>query len=194
MMKALLLFSTIHHSLFCVHHFYQDATRGDSKVPDQSKTNFEVVVVGSGASGGWACKRLAEAGIKVALVDAGRPLTDSDYTEHMPRFQLKYRDMAPAIITRTRPIQKLFCNEYNYKWFASDIEEPYTTPPNMPFTWVGRLRVTGGRTNVWGRQSYRFSDLDFKAASHDGYGEDWPIAYKDLAPYYDLVEDYVGIT
>ena len=161
---------------------------------DKSKNNYDVVVVGSGASGGWACKRLSEAGIKVALVDAGRPVADSEFTEHMPRFQLKYRDMAPEIITRTRPIQKLFCNEYNYKWFASDIEEPYTTPANMPFTWVGRLRVTGGRTMVWGRQSYRFSDLDFKAASHDGYGEDWPIAYKDLASYYDLVEDYVGIT
>ncbi len=56
------------------------------------------------------------------------------------------------------------------------------------------MRIVGGRTNVWGRQSYRLSDLDFKAASFDGYGEDWPIGYKDLAPYYDLVEEYVGIT
>ena len=56
------------------------------------------------------------------------------------------------------------------------------------------MQVVGGRTNVWGRQSYRFSELDFKAASHDGFGEDWPLAYDDLAPYYDIVEDYVGIT
>src|SRR5947209_14385610 len=158
------------------------------------KNYFDVIVVGSGASGGWACKRLSEAGLKVALVDNGRPVPESEFTEHKAPYELKYRDRAPEVIKRTRPIQKLFCNEHNYHWFANDLEEPYTTPENMPFTWVGRLRVTGGRTMVWGRQSYRFSDLDFKAASHDGYGEDWPLSYKDLAPYYDLVEEYVGIT
>ncbi|MBI1983177.1 MAG: GMC family oxidoreductase [Acidobacteria bacterium] len=161
---------------------------------DHFKNPFDVLVVGSGASGGWACKRLAEAGLKVALVDAGRPLSPDEYSEHKPPFELKYRDMAPEIIKKTRPIQKLFCDEYNYEWFANDLEEPYTTPANKPFVWVGRLRVTGGRTVVWGRQSYRFSDLDFKAASFDGYGDDWPLSYKDLEPYYDLVEEYVGIT
>jgi choline dehydrogenase-like flavoprotein len=161
---------------------------------DHSKKLFDVLVVGSGASGGWACKRLAEAGLKVALVDAGRPLSEDEFVEHKPPFELKYRDLAPEIIRKTRPIQKLFCDEYNYEWFANDLEEPYTTPENKPFVWVGRLRVTGGRTVVWGRQSYRFSDLDFKAASFDGYGEDWPLSYKDLERYYDLVEEYVGIS
>ncbi len=161
---------------------------------DQAKKLFDVLVVGSGASGGWACKRLAEVGIKVALVDAGRPVPESEFSEHKPPFELKYRDRVPEVIKKTRPIQRLSCDEYNYKWFANDLEEPYTTPENMPFTWLGRLRVTGGRTMVWGRQSYRFSDLDFKAASFDGYGEDWPLSYRDLAPYYDLVEEYVGIT
>src|SRR6184192_182037 len=155
---------------------------------------FDAIVVGSGASGGWACKRLAEAGIKVALVDCGHPVPETEFSEHKPPFELKYRDRAPEVIKKTRPVQKLFCSEYNYHWFANDLEEPYTTPENMPFTWVGHLRVTGGRTMVWGRQSYRLSDLDFKAASHDGYGEDWPLSYKDLAPYYDIVEEYVGIT
>jgi choline dehydrogenase-like flavoprotein len=163
-------------------------------VQDLSKRVFDAIVVGSGASGGWAAKRLAEAGLQVALVDAGRPLPEEEFAEHKPPFELKYRDRAPEIIRKTRPIQSLFCDEYNYTWFASDLEEPYTTPANMPFTWVGRLRVTGGRTVVWGRQSYRLSDLDFKAASFDGYGEDWPLSYKDLEPYYDLVEDYVGIS
>jgi choline dehydrogenase-like flavoprotein len=161
---------------------------------DPAEKSFDVLVVGSGASGGWACKRLAEAGLKVGLVDAGRPVLESEFSEHKPPFELTYRNRASEVINRTRPIQKLFCDEYNYKWFANDVEEPYTTPQNMPFSCVGRLRVTGGRTMVWGRQSYRFSDLDFKAASFDGYGEDWPLSYKDLAPYYDLVEDYVGIT
>jgi choline dehydrogenase-like flavoprotein len=155
-----------------------------------------VLVVGSGASGGWAAKRMAEAGLNVALVDAGRVITPADFTEHQPAFNLPYRDRAPEIIRRTRPRQKecYACMEYNYDWFANDLEEPYTTPEGKPFSWQGRMRVTGGRTNVWGRQSYRFSDLDFKAASHDGFGEDWPLSYADLESYYDLVEDYVGIT
>ncbi|MGH9454946.1 MAG: GMC oxidoreductase [Terriglobia bacterium] len=157
---------------------------------------YDVIVVGSGASGGWAAKRLSETGLKVAMVDAGRPQKDSNFTEHDPAFKLKYRDMATELIRKTRPVQKdcYACMEYNYDWFCNDIEEPYTTYEGMPFSWQGRMRVTGGRTNVWGRQSYRLSDLDFKGASHDGYGLDWPLSYKDLDPYYSIVEEYVGIT
>jgi len=154
----------------------------------------DVLVVGSGASGGWACKRLAEAGLHVVLLEAGRPQMDRNFTEHEPPFALKYRNLARDVIRRTRPIQSHACNEFNYEWFCNDLEEPYSTPPNQPFLWLGRLRMTGGRTNVWGRACFRLSDLDFKAASFDGYGEDWPLSYKDLAPYYDLVENYVGVT
>ena len=163
---------------------------------DAAGQTFDVIVVGSGASGGWAAKRLTEAGVKVGLLDAGRALTTADYTEHEPAFKLKYRNEAPEVIRRTRPIQKdcYACMEWNYDWFRNDLEEPYTTAAGKPFSWQGRMKVVGGRTNVWGRQSYRFSDLDFKAASHDGFGEDWPLGHDDLAPYYDLVEDYVGIT
>ena len=162
---------------------------------DPAKQVFDVIVVGSGASGGWACKRLAEAGLKVALLEAGRPQSNKNFSEHKPLFDLKYRDLAPQIIRKTRPIQSIFdiCTEYNYDWFCNDLEEPYSTPANKPFHWIGRLRMTGGRTNVWGRVSLRFSDFDFKAASHDGYGENWPLSYKDLESYYDLVEEYVGI-
>lgn len=161
----------------------------------QEPLRFDVIVVGSGASGGWACKRLAEAGLKVAMLEAGAPQSDKNFTEHVPAFQLKYRDMAPETLRKTRPIQsKMACDEYNYKWFANDLDEPYTTPPDRPFQWLGRLRVTGGRTNSWGRLSLRFSDLDFKAASYDGYGEDWPFSYSDIAPYYDLVEEYIGVS
>ena len=158
--------------------------------------SFDVIVVGSGASGGWAAKRFSEAGLNVALVEAGRPQSDDNFTEHMPAFKLKYRDQAPQVIRATRPVQKdcYACMEYNYDWFANDYEEPYTTAKGMPFSWQGRMRIVGGRTNVWGRQSYRMSDLDFKAASHDGYGENWPLSYKDLAPYYDIVEEYIGVT
>jgi choline dehydrogenase-like flavoprotein len=161
---------------------------------DPRQQTYDAVVVGSGATGGWAAKHLAEAGLKVALLEAGRAVSPTEFTEHTPAYKLKYRDHSPEIV-RTRPIQKqcYACMEYNYEWFVNDLENPYSTPPDKPFTWQ-RLRVLGGRSLVWGRQSYRMSDNDFKAASHDGYGDDWPISYADLAPYYDIVEKYVGIT
>ncbi|HKW31547.1 MAG TPA: GMC family oxidoreductase [Candidatus Acidoferrum sp.] len=164
-------------------------------MPQRQHHRYDVIVVGSGASGGWASKRLAEAGLKVALLEAGKPQSDQNFTEHKSPFELKYRNMAPEILRKTRPIQSKFaCDEYNADWFVNDHEEPYTTPADMPFDWMGRMRVTGGRTNVWGRLCLRFSDWDFKAASRDGYGEDWPLSYKDLQSYYDLVERYVGIS
>lgn len=161
---------------------------------DVLQQTYDAVVVGSGATGGWAAKQLAEAGLKVALLEAGRAVSPNEFTEHMPAYKLKYRDHSPEIV-RTRPIQKqcYACMEYNYEWFVNDLENPYSTPPDKPFTWQ-RLRVLGGRSLVWGRQSYRMSDNDFKAASRDGYGDDWPVSYAELAPYYDLVEKYVGIT
>jgi choline dehydrogenase-like flavoprotein len=164
-------------------------------MPDANLTHtFDAVVVGSGATGGWAAKRLAEAGLNVALLEAGRNVSPKEFTEHMPAYKLRFRDMSPEIV-KTRPVQKqcYACMEYNYDWFVNDLENPYSTPQEKPFTWQ-RLRIVGGRTLVWGRQSYRLSDLDFKAYSHDGYGQDWPISYADLSPYYDIVEDYVGIS
>src|SRR5579863_2511374 len=163
---------------------------------DESTKVYDAIVVGSGASGGWAAKRLSEGGLNVALVDCGRVLGDKDYVEHKPPFDLKYHNLSLEYIRKTRPIQSQLdsCNEYTLDWFANDLDEPYTTPKDMPFSWQGRLRVVGGRTNVWGRVSLRLSDYDFKAASHDGFDVDWPLSYKDVAPYYDIVEEYVGIT
>ena len=161
---------------------------------DSYKTVFDVIVVGSGASGGWAAKRLSEAGLKVALVEAGRAHTQDDYREHRAPFELKFRNRVGIYLQKTRPVQSgAGCDEFNYDWFVNDLEEPYTTGKDKPFRWMGRVRLTGGRTNVWGRHSYRLSDLDFKAASHDGYGEDWPLSYKDISPYYDIVDQYVGV-
>ena len=156
--------------------------------------SYDAIVVGSGATGGWAAKRLSEAGLQVALLEAGRNVSPKEFTEHMPAYKLEYRNLSPEIV-RTRPVQAqcYACMEYNYDWFVDDIQNPYSTPGGAPFSWQ-RLRIVGGRTLVWGRQSYRLSDLDFKAASHDGYGEDWPLSYKEMAPYYDIVERYVGIS
>src|SRR5262245_11862647 len=114
--------------------------------------SYDVIVVGSGASGGWAAKRLAEAGVKVALLDAGRKLNDGDYKEHVPGFQLRYRNEGNELIRRRRPVQKecYACTEYNADWFRDDIDEPYTVAKDKPFSWQGRMQIIGGRTNVWG--------------------------------------------
>ena len=157
---------------------------------------YDAIVVGSGASGGWVAKRMSEAGLRVALVCAGRPLKDADYREHVQPYELKYQARANDLIRRTRPVQKdcYACTEYNQDWFCNDIDEPYTTEKGKPFSFQGRMRVTGGRTNVWDRHSYRFSQQDLKGYSFDGAGADWPLEYTDLVPYYELVEDYVGIS
>jgi choline dehydrogenase-like flavoprotein len=87
---------------------------------------YDVIVVGSGASGGWAAKRLAEAGVKVAILEAGKPQRDQDFTEHVQQWELKYRNRADDLMRKTRPKQRdcYACREYNYKWFANDLEEP----------------------------------------------------------------------
>jgi choline dehydrogenase-like flavoprotein len=161
---------------------------------DPLTRSYDAIVVGSGATGGWAAKRLSEAGLAVAVLEAGRDVSPREFTEHTPPFELKYRNMSNTW-KKSRPIQSqcYACTEYNYDWWVDDLKNPYTTPEDKPFTWR-RLRVVGGRTLCWGHQSYRLSDLDFKAASHDGYGQDWPVSYSDMAPFYDLVEDYVGIS
>ena len=111
---------------------------------DPHSTRYDAIVVGSGASGGWAAKKLAEAGLKVALLEAGRNISTDEFTEHMPAYQLEYGNLSPEIV-RTRPVQKMCyaCTEYNYDWFVNDLENPYSTPEGKPFTWQ-RLRIVGG--------------------------------------------------
>ncbi|MBI3210420.1 MAG: GMC family oxidoreductase [Candidatus Solibacter usitatus] len=153
---------------------------------------FDAIVVGSGATGGWAAKKLTESGMRVALLEAGANITRSEFNEHAMPWQMPYLGMSPKVM-EDRPMQGrcYACTEYNYKWFVNDRENPYIQ--EKPFNWI-RMRVLGGRSLSWGRQSYRMGDIDFKAASRDGYGDDWPISYKDLIPYYEEVERYVGIS
>ena len=155
---------------------------------------FDAVIVGSGATGGWVAKTLAEAGLQVALLEAGHRTTAAEFTEHLRPYDLKYRGQSPEI-ARNRPIQsmKYACRESNFSWFVDDIRNPYTYPADKPFQWT-RGRQLGGRSLTWGRQSYRLSPLDFSAASHDGYGENWPVTYEEMAPYYETVERYVGLS
>ena len=161
----------------------------------QRTETFDAIVVGSGATGGWAAKKLTEAGMTVALVEAGKKITPKDFTEHKQPWDMPYLGMAREQILKDRPIQGTCyaCTEYNYQWFVSDRESPYTTTADKPFCWI-RQRVLGGRSMSWGRQSYRMGPLDFKAKSHDGYGDDWPVTYEEMVPYFEEVERYVGIS
>ena len=129
------------------------------------RATFDVVIVGSGASGGWAAKRLTEAGLRVAVLEAGRQLTDADYKEHVPAYDLRYRGRTKRPLERERPVQSgsYAVREWNADWFVNDIDEPYVDRSDPAFLWV-RPRLVGGRTNIWGRACLRFSDIDFKAA------------------------------
>ncbi len=158
---------------------------------------YDAVIVGSGATGGWAAKQLCEAGFEVCLLEAGPKLDPmKDFSEHALPHDLKYRGKGnPVSRSARRPIgSKCYaCEESNEHFFVDEIDNPWTTPDGKPFWWI-RGRHVGGRTIMWGRQSYRLSDLDFKAASHDGYGDDWPISYADVEPYYTQVERWIGIS
>lgn len=162
-----------------------------------AKKIYDAIVIGSGATGGWAAMELTRAGLKVCMIEAGRRLDPAkDFTEHKRPWDMKYRGkaMTPEMKKRV-PIQSASfeVDEYTQHLYVDERENPWTSPKGQTFTWL-RGRHVGGRTNMWGRQCYRLSDLDFKAASHDGYGDDWPISYADIEPYYDRVEKFIGVS
>ncbi|HEY1472204.1 MAG TPA: GMC family oxidoreductase [Candidatus Acidoferrum sp.] len=159
---------------------------------------YDALIVGSGITGGWAAKELTEKGLNVLVLEAGRTIIpEQDYVEHVPLWELKYRrwdDRAERL--RTQFIQRecdYDCDEFSHKFFVSDLENPYTVAPGKPFTWI-RGRQVGGKSITWGRQTYRWSDLDFEANLREGIAVDWPIRYADLAPWYDYVEEFAGIS
>ena len=139
---------------------------------------YDVVVIGSGASGGMAAWNLTRQGIDVLMLDAGKRFNRAEFWTHV--WPYEWRDR----------IRK---GEHPPEFFLSVKEQPYLTPGDKPFSLV-RVWGIGGKTNVWGRVSLRYADLDFKAAERDGWEIPWPISYKDIAPYYDKVDQFIGVS
>jgi choline dehydrogenase-like flavoprotein len=152
----------------------------------ESPESFDVIIVGSGAGGGMATKILTEAGLSVAVVEAG-PFFDPASPEQQTQLKWPYESPRRGAGS-TRPF-----GEFDAAYGGWEIEgEPYTRAPGTKFDWF-RSRMLGGRTNHWGRISLRFGPLDFKRKNQDGLGDNWPIGYDDVKPYYDKVDKLIGV-
>jgi choline dehydrogenase-like flavoprotein len=155
----------------------------------RSPKTYDVCIIGSGAAGGTAAKVLSEGGLSVALLEAGPPLIPArDYKEHVWPYELPHRGAGVG-----GGLRQGLPDEFMAPNGAWEIQgEPYVSAPGSRFRWF-RSRIVGGRTNHWGRIALRMAPVDFKVRSHDGRGDDWPISYEDVAPYYDKVEAYIGV-
>jgi choline dehydrogenase-like flavoprotein len=163
---------------------------------DAEKQNtFDAIVVGTGISGGWAAKELTEKGLKTLVLERGRPVKHVvDYpTMTKDPWQLPNGDKLSKEDLKFFPVQSRtnWITQGIKHWWVKDTEHPYTEV--KPFDWI-RGYHEGGRSITWGKQTYRLSDLDFEANAKDKVGVDWPIRYADLAPWYDHVESYIGVS
>jgi choline dehydrogenase-like flavoprotein len=156
---------------------------------------FDAIVIGSGITGGWAAKELTEKGLRTLLIERGRDVQHiKDYTTATKNpWDLTHRDNRSTADKETYPIQTRHYSikEDNKHFYVLDKQNPYTEIQR--YDWV-RADVLGGRSLLWARMCFRWSDLDFEANAKDGHGVDWPIRYKDIAPWYDYVEKFVGIS
>lgn len=155
---------------------------------------YDAIVIGSGISGGWAAKELTEKGLKTLMLERGRNIEHvKDYPTAMTRvWEFPHRGRLTTEMKASHPVQK---RDYPYSEFSpdlwvNDLECPYTEVKR--FDWYRGFHV-GGRSLMWGRQSYRWSEFDFEANAKDGIAVDWPIRYADLSPWYDLVERFIGV-
>ncbi|MGN6250162.1 MAG: GMC oxidoreductase [Ginsengibacter sp.] len=164
---------------------------GDSK---QART-FDAIVIGSGMSGGWAAKEFCEKGLKTLVLERGRDVVHiKDYpTTNMMPWEFKHRGEIPYEIQKENPVVSrcyAFCEDAQH-FFTLDTEHPYIQ--DKPFDWIRGYHV-GGKSIMWARQTQRWSDFDFEGPARDGFAVDWPIRYKDIAPWYSYVEKFVGIS
>lgn len=160
----------------------------------KQQNTYDAIVVGSGVSGGWAAKELCEKGLKVLLLDRGWNLEHGKYeTAFKAPWETKYRGRITDKQRQTHPFlsRDYPYNEHTEKYWFNDEDAPYTETKR--FDWY-RPNIVGGKSVMWGRQSYRLSEMDFEANAKEGIGVDWPIRYKDLAPWYDYVELFAGIS
>jgi len=157
---------------------------GDFQVKKQPKT-YDVIIVGSGAGGGMAAYVLSKAGLKICLIEAG-PLYDPQ--KNITQLKNPWDSPRRGASTKFRPF-----GDFDACYGGWELEgEPYTTEEGTKWAWW-RARMLGGRTNHWGRISLRFGPKDFKRKSIDGLGDDWPIGYQDIKPYYDRVDKMIGV-
>lgn len=172
-----------------------DSTNVNINNKATAQNTYDAIVVGSGISGGWAAKELCEKGLKTLLLERGRDVVHiKDYTDtDKAPWELPHHNNLTQEDRKNSPIQsKCYAfNEVSKKFFVNDIEHPYNQV--KPFNWIRGYHV-GGRSLMWGRQSYRWSDIDFSSNARDGFGTDWPIRYKDLEPWYSYVERFAGIS
>jgi len=159
---------------------------------------FDAIVVGSGITGGWSAKQLTEAGLKVLMLERGPDIPhQTGYTTEMKApWDMPFRGEGDEeLYQREYAVQRLnrHFTEFTQDHFVNDAENPYQTGEGSDFNWFRSYNL-GGRSLTWGRQSYRWSDYDFDANRRDGFGTDWPIRYADIAPWYDLVEEFIGVS
>ncbi len=152
-------------------------------------TDHDVLIVGSGASGGMAANILTRQGIKCLMLEAGPVVDRNEARELRSAHSLPYRGMG----TPGKVPHVFQANEFNENQWVDEEEVPYTHDPDKPYNWV-RIRMVGGKSSFWARMSYRLSDYEFKAADHDGFGDNWPIDHATLAPYYDRVESILRVS
>ena len=160
------------------------------------ENEFDAIVVGTGVSGGWAAKELCEKGLKTLVLERGRMLKHiEDYTTmNDDPWDYEHGDVITKEIRKRQPKQSRtnYVNSVSTSHlFVDDLKHPYNEV--QKFNWIRGYHV-GGRSLTWGRQSYRLTDFDFKANAEDGIAIDWPIRYKDLAPWYHYVEEYIGVS
>jgi choline dehydrogenase-like flavoprotein len=156
---------------------------------------YDAIVVGSGISGGWAAKELTEKGLKVLLLERGPNVEHvKDYkSATLAPWEVPHRGRRTQELLGKHPVlqRDYVLNELNLDWWAHESDSPYVE--EKPFNWFRGYQV-GGRSLLWGRQSYRWSEMDFEANAKDGIAVDWPIRYKDLAPWYSYVEKFIGVS